>query len=111
MVNSVSVPYGYNVIRVGSVNVFTAKLRVKEDYNTAWTHLCKDMADPISVYSGKKEGTLIITWTTIDQHQHSKCISKMNDLLAEIMHARIDAKYFPEVAARQQADMMPNLSF
>lgn len=105
MLSSVSVPYGYNRIRVGSVLVYSAKLRVKTDYETIKTYLLKDPALQVGVYPGKKPGIMIITWTTADEYLHKKYQAHMNQMLAEIMHNRIDAKYFPKKHEPAQVEL------
>lgn len=92
MRSSIQVPYGYNVLFVGSVRVHTAKLRVKTDYETVKAYMLKDNALPVGVYPGKN-GNLIITWTTSDLYLHRKYQAHMNQMLAEIMHNRIALKY------------------
>ena len=93
MRNTISQPYGYKVYQFGSITIYSAKVRVKADY-TDFTFMYNSKVDlnPISI-SVNKNGCIAISWTTTDYIIHTMYRELLNNKLASIMHARIDAKY------------------
>jgi hypothetical protein len=88
----VQIPFGYNTMQVGRVNVYTAKIRVKTDAETIRDIMGDDLYRTVARYVCK-EGCNILEWSTTDYQEHQRLISLMNRLLAHVMHSRIAAKY------------------
>lgn len=94
MLNKIKLSFGYNVMQIATVNVYTAKIRVKTDMNTVNEFISWEdrTGYGITVYDGKNQ-TMIISWATTDSTTHQQFIGKMNRLMAYVMHGRIAVKY------------------
>lgn len=88
----VQIPYGYKTMQVGTVNVYTAKIRVKTDAETVRDIMGQDLYRTVTRYAGKRDCN-ILEWSTTDYQEHQRLISLMNRLLAHVMHSRIATKY------------------
>ena len=88
------VSYGYNTVVIDNLLcVYTAKIRVKlaneEDINEWFnTHF--------NIIRGKN-GCIIVSYAVTSSIEHHNNITIINNLLCNIMHKRIDAKYSPKV--------------
>ena len=93
MRNNITQPYGYKVFTIGSITVYSAKIRVKAD-SFEFMFMYDSTVDlhPISI-SNHKNGCIAISWTTTDYIVHNMYRELLNNKLASIMHARIDSKY------------------
>jgi hypothetical protein len=93
MLKKIELPFGYNMLEIGSVMVYTAKIRVKTDLQTVNDFFSlQDRMNGVRAYYGKN-GTVIISWTTFNHDMHTQLIRGMNALLAHVMHKRIAYKY------------------
>ena len=93
MSNNIKQPYGYKIFTIGSITVYSAKIRVKAD-SFEFMFMYDSTVDlhPISI-SNNKNGCIAISWTTTDFIVHNMYRELLNNKLASIMHARIDSKY------------------
>jgi len=93
MLNRIKQPYGYKVFTIGSITVYSAKIRVKAD-GSDFMFMYSSSVDlhPVSI-SNNKNGCVAISWTTTDYIIHNMYRELLNNKLASIMHARIDSKY------------------
>ena len=93
MSNKITQPYGYKVFSIGTITVYSAKIRVKADY-TDFDFMFVSMANnhPV-IISNHKNNCVAISWATTDYIVHNMYRELLNNKLASIMHARIDAKY------------------
>jgi len=93
MNNKIKQPYGYKVFIIGSITVYSAKIRVKADY-TDFDFMFISMVDnhPV-IISNHKNNCVAISWATTDYIVHNMYRELLNKKLASIMHARIDSKY------------------
>jgi len=93
MRNNIKQPYGYTVFTIGSITIYSAKIRVKAD-SFEFMFMYDSTVDlhPISI-SNNKNGCIAISWTTTDYIVHNMYRELLNNKLASIMHARIDSKY------------------
>ena len=93
MRNTITQPYGYKVFSIGSITVYSAKIRVKAD-NTAFDFMFTSMVNNhLVIISNHKNNCVAISWATTDYIVHNMYRELLNNKLASIMHARIDAKY------------------
>lgn len=88
------VPYGYNTFVIDNLLcVYTAKIRVKlanEEDISEWCGL------GFNTIRGKN-GCIIVSYAVTSPIEHTQNIETINNLLCNIMHKRIDAKYSPKV--------------
>ena len=93
MRNHITQPYGYTVFTIGSIRIYSAKIRVKCE-NTAFDFMFTSMVNnhPVTI-SNHKNDCIAISWTTTDHIVHDMYRELVNTKLASIMHQRIDAKY------------------
>ena len=91
--SNITQPYGYKVFSIGNITVYSAKIRVKADY-TDFDFMFVSMANnhPV-IISNHKNNCVAISWATTDYIVHNMYRELLNNKLASIMHARIDAKY------------------
>jgi hypothetical protein len=91
--SNITQPYGYKVFSIGNITVYSAKIRVKADY-TDFDFMFVSMANnhPV-IISNHKNNCVAISWATTDYIVHKMYRELLNNKLASIMHARIDAKY------------------
>ena len=87
------VSYGYNTVVIDNLLcVYTGKIRVKlaneEDINE-WYGL------GFNIIRGKN-GCIIVSYAVTSSIEHHNNITTINNLLCDIMHKRIDAKYHPQ---------------
>lgn len=91
----IKMPFGYNSICLDRTFVlYTGKIRVKssiEDCKKAIGH------QPQLFFRESTKGCTIISFTTTCAETNDFLIQEINTMLANIMHARIDAKYAPKV--------------
>ena len=90
----IKLPFGFKTLCFDNLYVFyTGKIRVKANYQdvVVRTNLSK------CCIQSARNGCVIISYMTKDHTEHTNNIQAINELLADVMHARIDAKYFPEV--------------
>lgn len=93
MLNKINVPFGYNIMQVGNMHLYTGKIRVKTDLETVNDFFSvEDRMVGVSTYYGKNN-TVVITWVITSHDMHQSLISVMNRLLAYVMHKRIAYKY------------------
>lgn len=93
MSTQIKQPYGYKVFTIGSITVYSAKIRVKADsFDFMFMYDSTVDLHPISI-SNNKNGCTAISWTTTDYIVHNMYREILNNKLASIMHARIDNKY------------------
>jgi hypothetical protein len=89
----ITIPYGYNTLQIGTLSVHTAKIRVKTDMETVNEFISmEDRVHGINTSNGNRD-CVIISWATTDNTKHQQFISKMNRILAHVMHKRIAIKY------------------
>lgn len=93
MRNDLKVPYGYNYFTIGTITVYTAKIRVKADI-IMFEFMYNSVVDshPVLI-SNHKNDCIAISWSTTDYIVHNMYRELVNTKLASIMHARIDSKY------------------
>jgi hypothetical protein len=93
MSNTITQPYGYKVFSIGTIRVYSAKIRVKAD-NTDFDFMFTSMVNnhPV-IISNHKNNCVAISWATTDYIVHNMYRELLNNKLASIMHARIDTKY------------------
>jgi hypothetical protein len=93
MPNTIKQPYGYKVFSIGTIMVYSAKIRVKADYSD-FDFMFVSMVDnhPV-IISNHKNNCVAISWATTDYIVHNMYRELLNNKLASIMHARIDNKY------------------
>ena len=93
MRNNITQPYGYTVFTIGTIRVYSAKIRVKAD-NTDFDFMFTSMVNnhPV-IISNHKNNCVAISWATTDYIVHDMYRELLNNKLASIMHARIDSKY------------------
>jgi hypothetical protein len=91
--SNITQPYGYKVFSIGNITVYSAKIRVKAHY-TDFDFMFVSMANnhPV-IISNHKNNCVAISWATTDYIVHNMYRELLNNKLASIMHARIDAKY------------------
>lgn len=94
MSTRINLPYGFRVINVGTIAVFTGKIRVKTDDVLALTKSLHGTS--IDVYEGRN-GTAIMTFSTTDVNKYHDLIETINDKLYTIMSDRLLRKYKPKV--------------
>jgi hypothetical protein len=93
MRNNITQPYGYTVFTIGSIRIYSAKIRVKANADDfMFMYSSKVDLHPISI-SNHKNDCIAISWTTTDFIVHNMYRELLNNKLASIMHARIDTKY------------------
>lgn len=93
MLNKINVPFGYNIMQVGNMHLYTGKIRVKTDLETVNDFFSvEDRMLGVSTYYGKNN-TVVITWVITSHDMHHELIKTMNRLLAHVMHKRIAYKY------------------
>ena len=93
MLNKIKLPFGYNILQIASVSVYTGQIRVTTDMETVNDFISmEDRHNGVSTGNGKNM-TVIISWATTDRTTHQELISKMNRLLAYVMHKRVAVKY------------------
>ena len=91
--SNITQPYGYKVFSIGNITVYSAKIRVKAehtDFDFMYTSMANNHPVIISIH---KNNCVAISWTTTDYIIHTMYRELLNNKLASIMHARIDAKY------------------
>lgn len=93
MRNHITQPYGYTVFTIGSIRIYSAKIRVKADADDfMFMYSSRVDLHPVSI-SNNKNGCIAISWTTTDHIIHDMYRELVNTKLASIMHQRINAKY------------------
>jgi hypothetical protein len=93
MRNNITQPYGYTVFTIGSIKIYSAKIRVKANADDfMFMYSSKVDLHPISI-SNHKNDCIAISWTTTDYIVHNMYRELLTNKLASIMHARIDSKY------------------
>jgi hypothetical protein len=93
MRNNITQPYGYTVFTIGSIRIYSAKIRVKANADDfMFMYSSKVDLHPISI-SNHKNDCIAISWTTTDYIVHNMYRELLTNKLASIMHARIDSKY------------------
>jgi hypothetical protein len=93
MLNNIKQPYGYKTFTIGTITVYSAKIRVKAehtDFDFMYTSMANNHPVMISIH---KNNCVAISWTTTDYIVHNMYRELLNNKLASIMHARIDSKY------------------
>lgn len=93
MRNQIKQPYGYNYFTIGTVTVYSGKIRVKAESNTFERMWNSAVAQHPVIISNHKNNCVAISWTTTDYIVHNMYRELLNNKLASIMHARIDSKY------------------
>ena len=93
MPNTIKQPYGYKTFSIGTITVYSAKIRVKADY-TDFDFMFVSMVDnhPV-IINNNKNNCIAISWATTDYVVHNMYKELVNNKLASIMHARITNKY------------------
>jgi|LakMenEpi03Aug12_release.lakeMendotaPanAssembly.Ray.scaffolds.fasta_scaffold922068_2 hypothetical protein len=93
MLNKIQVSYGYKTVQIATLTLHTGKIRVKTDLETVNDFFSmEERRQGVDIYCGKNN-TVIVTWAVTDITVHHAIISKMNRLLAYVMHKRIAYKY------------------
>lgn len=87
--------YGFSSIKIGSVTVFTGKIRVKASASFLWNKL-QNHTQHLMIYDCKNNCSTI-SFETVSAVLNTQLIDAINQVLREIMHSRIDAKYAPRV--------------
>ena len=90
MKNPIDIPYGYKILHIGSVTVYTGKIRVKTDDQQGLINQIS--SQDILAYTGTNS-TVIITFSTTDGNTYRNLVNKVNDALYDIMSARLLTKY------------------
>ena len=97
MLNNIKQPYGYKTFTIGTITIYSAKIRVKAESNMFERMWNSAVAQhPVSI-SNNKNNCVAISWTTTDYIVHNMYRELLNDILASIMHERVTKKYAKEV--------------
>lgn len=94
--------YGFSSIKIGSVTVFTGKIRVKASASFLWNKL-QNHTQHLMIYDCKNNCSTI-SFETVSAVLNTQLIDAINQVLREIMHSRIDAKYAPRVTKIEVSD-------
>ena len=88
----IKIPFGFKTIQLDNLfTLYTGKIRIKADIN--------DLKTALQYYQGQLTFTVgksyctTITFCTTDVLLNSSLINAINNVLADIMHKRIDQKY------------------
>jgi hypothetical protein len=91
----IKMPFGYSSVSLDrKFAIFTGKIRVKESLLNVTKVLSHH---PQLTFIEGKNGCTIISYATMCLQTNDFLIQEINTMLANIMHARIDAKYAPKV--------------
>jgi hypothetical protein len=87
-------PYGYNSFTIGTLVIYSAKIRVKADISV-FDHMLNSMMleDHPVIVTHHKNNCVAVSWTTTNYNVHTMYKELVDSILACIMHERIDAKY------------------
>ena len=100
----IKMPFGFKTLCFDNLYVFyTGKIRVKANYQNV---VDRTSLSNCNIQAGRN-GCIIISYITKDHTEHIKNIQAINDLLCDVMHARIDAKYIPLCLPSIIADELP----
>lgn len=102
----IKLPYGYKSFSIGTIAVFTGKIRIK--HNPAYiTYQLKDFDEHLLISYSTKTNCSTITFSTTNFIRNQQLIAAINAMLAEIMHKRIDCKYSPTFNREFVEDYLP----
>jgi hypothetical protein len=88
----IKIPFGFKMIQLDNLlTIYTGKIRIKADANDLLNAL-QNHAEHLTFTEGKNNCTTI-TFCTTNFLLRTQLINAINQILANIMHARIDRKY------------------
>lgn len=88
--------YGFNSINIGSLTIYTGKIRIKASASFLFNKL-QNHCQHLRIYDCKNN-CATISFETVSIILNNQLIDAINSTIAEIMHSRIDAKYAPRVS-------------
>lgn len=102
----IKLPYGYKSFSIGTIAVFTGKIRIK--HNPAYiSNKLQNFAEHLLISYSAKTNCSTITFSTTNFIRNQQLIAAINAMLAEIMHKRIDCKYSPTFNREFVEDYLP----
>ena len=88
----IKIPFGFKTIQLDSLlTIYTGKIRIKADANDLLNAL-RNHAEHLTFTVGKNDCTTI-SFCTTNNILKDVLIYEINNVLADIMHKRIDLKY------------------
>ena len=102
----IKLPYGYKSFSIGTIAVYTGKIRVK--HNPAYiNNQLQNFAEDLLISYSVKTNCSTITFSTTNFIRNQQLIAAINAMLAKIMHNRIDYKYSATFNTEFVADYLP----
>ena len=91
IMQQIKVPFGFKSFMIGNIVVYTGKIRIKTSAD--YLHLkLQNHTDHLMIYDCKNQ-CATLTFSTTSRVLNQQLIDAINNVLREMMHARIDAKY------------------
>jgi hypothetical protein len=88
----IKIPFGFKTIQFDNLlTIYTGKIRIKANGNDLLNAL-QNYAEHLTFTEGRNNCTTI-TFCTTNYILRNQLMNAINNMLADIMHARIDQKY------------------
>jgi len=100
--------FGFKTVTIGRLTIFTGKIRIKSNAQFL-EHKLQNYLEHIRLNEIPKNCAVYttISFETTSGLLNKQLIVAINNVLREIMHDRIDAKYCPEVHDFEPIDYLP----
>lgn len=105
----IKIDYGFKTISIGSIAIYTGKIRIKASSDYLW-HKLQNHCLHLHIYDCRNNCSTI-SFETTKFELNQQLIDAINSVLAEIMHARIDAKYSRPIPIIEKIEYVDDLPY